>query len=523
MSELSGNRLIWPLLLLIVLAAGVIRHVGLGDTPLWTDEALTLIITEIDPYLLWTVPIDPTPPMYYSLIELLFSGQVPDAWLLRLPSFIMGTVAVGLMFLAGRAAGGARVGLLSAVLLTVQTYHVVYSQEARAYGMLFVFILLSALALTTYLRGWRNDDGTLAADPLSPLRRRFLTYYVVAAILAIYTHYTAVFWLSISLAATLAYEMKLASAAQRKLLLRRYLALSALLALCMIPAVMFITHFTSYWSMLSHISLAELMTLQRRVYFLSEWDNAILDLILLGMVLAGLFLAWRRTSPAAPVITALLLMPPAMWVAGFVQPVLMERTVLASTIGVVLCLATAIDALPRLLPRVLAVIAVVALFAGNVTMMQIADLKGQKSEDWVGAVNHLRENMQPGDGILMCLPWQYPSLRHTMGDEGTVPAAYFSVDLGKLYRLDRPEHEGQRWTATFLRYWLNERDYFAENRDTLRGYPILWGIRVRCEDKSLEDYQATIDAIPGVRVQSWSSAFLSVDRIQLAPTPKNGD
>jgi len=87
-----------------------------------------------------------------------------DPGILFLPGRIVmaasGTLCVLLLFLIGRRIGGARLGLVAALLLAVNAVHVEYSQIIRTDVQASVFVLLATLqALSIVERGKRRDHG----------------------------------------------------------------------------------------------------------------------------------------------------------------------------------------------------------------------------------------------------------------------------------------------------------------------------------------------------------------------------
>ena len=58
-------------LLAITLTGCVIRLLEIDRWPLWSDEALTLLVAQWPLQYLFLVPVDPTPGLYYSLHKLL--------------------------------------------------------------------------------------------------------------------------------------------------------------------------------------------------------------------------------------------------------------------------------------------------------------------------------------------------------------------------------------------------------------------------------------------------------------------
>jgi hypothetical protein len=219
----------WPLAAL-TLAAAILRLSTLDLQSFWYDEAFTpvhVLHASVFSTLRSVVHTENTPPLWYLLAWLfsrvLGTGEVA----LRLPSALAGIALVPVAWEIGRELGrhgapaespdpgrlgapaessdpsrhgalgesrdlgrhGApaqspdpsrRVAIACAALASVNPLFVWYSQEARAYGL---FVLMAAVALLLFLRCER--------DP-SP---RNLAWFALAGVLALLSHYFAVFLL----------------------------------------------------------------------------------------------------------------------------------------------------------------------------------------------------------------------------------------------------------------------------------------------------------------------------------------
>src|SRR4029434_1591033 len=108
-NKLSGH---WAMLAAIIVAAILFRIVALDADGLWTDEALTIVLSNWSIPDMFVLPTDPTPPLYYVLHKLLIPANAPLE-IVRSISVVAGVMAVGLIYIIGRLAFGAAGGLLS--------------------------------------------------------------------------------------------------------------------------------------------------------------------------------------------------------------------------------------------------------------------------------------------------------------------------------------------------------------------------------------------------------------------------
>ncbi len=170
-----------PLLALgvITLLAGVLRLATLDVQSVWLDEGLAIrtvrhgfgsMLGQLDSE-------QSTPPLYYVLAwvwtRVLGTGVVP----LRAFSAVAGTVTVPLLYLAGRHLS-VKTGLWAATLGALSPLLFYYAQEARPYALLVLFATAAQIA-------WQRA--------LDDRRSRDVTWWAVFSVLALLTHYFAVF------------------------------------------------------------------------------------------------------------------------------------------------------------------------------------------------------------------------------------------------------------------------------------------------------------------------------------------
>jgi hypothetical protein len=120
-----------------------------------------------------------TPPLYYALAWLwsrvFGSGEVG----LRSLSALAGTASIAVVYLGARALPlPRRPGLIAAAIVAVNPVLIWFSQDARAYALVFLF---TALSFLFYARARRSGS------------RRDLGWWAAASSLALLTHYFAAF------------------------------------------------------------------------------------------------------------------------------------------------------------------------------------------------------------------------------------------------------------------------------------------------------------------------------------------
>jgi len=180
-------RAFWIAVLLVALGDAA-RVWQIGAQSLWLDEALSVIFAARPlPRLIATLIYqDLHPPLYYLLLHGWMALVGQSEFAVRYLSLLLGMPTIPGTFVFGRAlfrrdgtggrleaARGHAIGLLAALMVTLSPFLVYYSQEARMYGALATFGVLSTYALWRALRG----GG------------RWWLLYLVCATAALYTQY----------------------------------------------------------------------------------------------------------------------------------------------------------------------------------------------------------------------------------------------------------------------------------------------------------------------------------------------
>ncbi|HIQ00897.1 MAG TPA: hypothetical protein EYH30_02010 [Anaerolineales bacterium] len=142
-----------PILLLLLLAFGL-RVWGSADHNIWWDEGVGVWLARLpaSTILHWTAH-DVHPPLYYLLLRGWWLLVGEGEFVLRFPSAAAGTLGVALAYGLGRALGGRRAGVLTALFLTLSRFHITWSQEVRMYTCATT---LSTGALWAAVRMWRR-------------------------------------------------------------------------------------------------------------------------------------------------------------------------------------------------------------------------------------------------------------------------------------------------------------------------------------------------------------------------------
>ena len=159
---------------IICLLGFAVRMVQLGDQSLWYDEAyswLNIAATDFWTGLKISLANFVHPPLYYILSRP-YTILGENEWVLRLPAVMTGTLAIAAIYPLGKRVGRRRTGLLTALLLTLNPFHVWFSREVRNYSLA---LLLSILIVYFFLRILRGERVWLWFTLVSTLG--FITHY----------------------------------------------------------------------------------------------------------------------------------------------------------------------------------------------------------------------------------------------------------------------------------------------------------------------------------------------------------
>ncbi len=148
-----GRGQVWALVACTALAMGL-RCLGLGEWPLWIDEAHTWRDATM-PLESFLVEDRAKYPLPFLLLRLLFAlGLSEDEFSLRLPFALVGIATIPAVAWCGRQVVGARSALFAAFLLAIHPWHVFWSQNARGY----VFVVLAAVVTVPRILAYARRD-----------------------------------------------------------------------------------------------------------------------------------------------------------------------------------------------------------------------------------------------------------------------------------------------------------------------------------------------------------------------------
>ncbi|MFV2072221.1 MAG: glycosyltransferase family 39 protein [Thermoanaerobaculales bacterium] len=375
----------------LVLGAGLRLH-HITFQSLWLDELFSVVFSRSDLPVAEIIRVYQTDvhPVGYPLLLhcwLGFFGDTDSA--ARSLSAVLGILGIGAMYVVGRWAVSARVGLAAAFLTAVNAFHIFYSQEARSYTLVFVFAAFSYLGLLMLL------------DKPGP---RAVAVWTVAAAAAIHTHYWALVMLAGQLFAAAAILLFQKAPWRR---VWPWAAAVGMVALTMVPwldPLLKTARLTDYWP-----------ARPEPFFFVSYFHTyfgrePLLSLLFAALLVALPFLLWREdrcgggdrrvlAAVLGTAITSSMLLAYLRSVAAV--PMLMPRFTFVLLPALFLLFALAIASIPRSAVRWTVVAAILA--ASLVNLARTGYYTVPRKEQWRDAVKYVLEHprFEPGSNAFM--------------------------------------------------------------------------------------------------------------------------
>lgn len=216
----------------LLLVGTVLRLWHIDYQSLWLDEMHTMLFS--DPTTSWAkywqeVGADVHPPLYYTLLRILFATIAYTSVMARTVSAIAGILSIWAIFLLGREIRDNKLGLVAAAITTLNYYTISFSQEARNYMLAFLLVTFSFLYLIRLLK---------------TLQLKHSIWYGMYTLLLLYCHYYAVFVICAQVLIGLIFfanEPK----ENRVLFIKRFLLSAAIVTIGFSPWIQFLSSVTA--------------------------------------------------------------------------------------------------------------------------------------------------------------------------------------------------------------------------------------------------------------------------------------
>ncbi|MBM4355056.1 MAG: hypothetical protein FJ109_14940 [Deltaproteobacteria bacterium] len=152
---LQAAPAVWWALGLLLGAAALLRFFRLGQKPFWLGEMQEIVAARSPRFLAQIVDSGTDAVGFFWHHAVWLAGMAPEEWITRVPSALLGTLTVAVVWMLGRRLGGTVGAFAAAIWVAVSFFHVMHSQDARSMSYLVFFYSLSWLCMLV----WFEDDG----------------------------------------------------------------------------------------------------------------------------------------------------------------------------------------------------------------------------------------------------------------------------------------------------------------------------------------------------------------------------
>ncbi|MDD1703891.1 MAG: glycosyltransferase family 39 protein [Methanoregula sp.] len=143
------------ILLSLTFIGSLLRFYHLGFNSLWLDEASTYTFAVNSFQGIWqaTTSGEFNPPLFYWLEHIMLGVGNNEAILRFIPA-VAGVLTIPLIYFVGKGFLDRTTGLIAAAVFAFSPFLIYYSQEARAYSLMFFFV---AFGLLFYLKALKDN------------------------------------------------------------------------------------------------------------------------------------------------------------------------------------------------------------------------------------------------------------------------------------------------------------------------------------------------------------------------------
>jgi len=172
------------ILLLIVAIGAFLRIYKLDYQSLWIDEIFSILQSSPEKSFgsmyKYLREFDPHPPLYYFSLHGFLTIFGDTTWVARFFSATCGIAGIFAIYYLAKEFLNKKVGLIAALITSINYFHLIYSQEARMYSLMFLATTVSFLYLSRFIK--------------VPNRRNMILYSLFATLM-IYTQFFTLFTL----------------------------------------------------------------------------------------------------------------------------------------------------------------------------------------------------------------------------------------------------------------------------------------------------------------------------------------
>lgn len=389
------------LIITIFIFALIIRFFLLSNESLWMDETYHIFynqknIIDAIKHTSFSSTEGVHPPLYNIFFNIWLHVFGLSEFSARSLSAIFGALSVILIYLFGKIMFNKRIGLYSALILTVSPFNVYYSQEARSYSLLSLLAMISFYFFYKY---------TISKS------KKNIICYIISSFLLLYTHNHAVFIIISQNIYFLLINIKKFNELKKWLIIQLILFLLYspwifVLLFFQIPIVASPTHWLDQPTTLILIYFSRLFGGEQK-----ELTVFILFFIMSILIFIYILKIFHKSSKKDVVkenklylLFLWLLFPTTISVLFSLLffPIFLPKYVIYSSIPLYILVALAISKLSKktLIQYVLlSLIIVISSFA----LLNLFTTTNK--EDWRSVSEHIKNNIADDDIIIICSPW----------------------------------------------------------------------------------------------------------------------
>jgi uncharacterized membrane protein len=411
-----------------------LRIFELGRKPLWLDEASSYFLTnQANIADVWTAAFnDHHAPLHFIVLWIVKLAGANEFWL-RLPSAIAGALTIIVVFLLAKELASEDAGLIAAALLAVSPYHILYSQEARMYGMAVLFVSLAMylffLAIRTRsLIGWIWFGGACALA--------FYThFYTSFAILALFLGYGIIRWREFGFdrkeGQTGIYLFKVPQD------LRQFLAgaiVAGVLALPLLGSFFnqsgyFVSH-TFNWGL-------SMWNIPSQTFLMFSYYSDLIAIIFVVLMIIALGMVWHQNRERIIALVCIIFVP--MLISMYLSQIIpFNVRYHLYLIVIFLCLvAMPLAWIGQKIHKDYGTLAIITVILVLSAIPLTAYYTDPLQEDWRTLSGNLKQITQPGD-IIAPLPWYMVQPLSYYYDNATDGTSYkgFALNESGFHTLD---------------------------------------------------------------------------------------
>ncbi len=149
-----SNKKTYLLLILILIVALLLRVYKIDAKADGTDEKWSFIMTDqiLEGTFLQNVGTHAHVPLFYVFLAPFWWLSSKSILALRIVMILLGLISIGITFFFAKKLFGEKIALLTAYLLALSPFHLIYSQHIRAYVLLMIMCISAIIIMTKYLK-----------------------------------------------------------------------------------------------------------------------------------------------------------------------------------------------------------------------------------------------------------------------------------------------------------------------------------------------------------------------------------